>query len=258
MKPKLAYSFAIALVIAWPAFGQTADMKDKASQDALDAMHHAYTAGHPDEQGEYAGMLAYAKGDYATALTEFKSGARYADKFSQLNIGLMYLNGEGVEKDAVEAFAWVAIAAERKYPQFLATRDRIWSQLDASQREQAKARVEALYAEYGDTVAKPRMERALRRGISDMTGTGLGYPTGQAVYTDLPGRYAQCGKAANLVLVLGCGDVYAKARWQPKQYFQARDQIWTGTVTVGSLQDVPMKNAAESEPAGSEPARPQD
>ncbi|HEY9130742.1 MAG TPA: sel1 repeat family protein [Dyella sp.] len=258
MKPKLAYSFAIALAIASSASGQTADMKDKASQDTLDAMRHAYTAGHPDEQGEYAGMLAYAKGDYVTALAEFKSGARYADKFSQLNIGLMYLNGEGVAKDPVEAFAWIAIAAERKYPQFLATRDRIWSQLDAAQREQGKARVEALYTEYGDAAAKPRMERALRRGLSDMTGTGLGYPTGQSVYTDLPGLHAQCGKASNFVLVLGCGDLYAKARWQPNQYFQTRDQVWTGTVTVGSLQDVPMKNGAGSEPAQSEPARPQD
>lgn len=217
------------------------DMNDKASQTALDIMRQAYTSGHPDEEGEIDGMLAYAHGDYATAMAQFKSAASYADKYSQLNIGLMYLNGDGVTKDPVEAFAWVAIAAERKYPQFLATRDRIWSELDASQRERAKARIDVLYADYGDTTAKPRMERALRMGLADMTGTSLGYAAGSPVFTALPGRGAAvtCGKASDYVLVVGCGNIYARKRWKPVDYFQMRDDAWSSTVTVGALQKLP-------------------
>ena len=100
----------------------------------------------------------------------FLIGARYADKLSQLSIGLMYLNGQDVQQDPAQAFAWIAIAAERKYPEFLATRDRVWSQLDAAQREQAKTLVNQLYATCGDTFAKPRMTRAMRWALADATG----------------------------------------------------------------------------------------
>ena len=37
------------------------------------------------------------------------------------NIGLMYEDGRGVDKDPVTACAWLAMAAERKYPSFIAT-----------------------------------------------------------------------------------------------------------------------------------------
>ena len=91
----------------------------------LAAMDHTSTYGHPDQFNEFAGMHRYVAGDYAGAMKYFKEAARYADKLSQLSIGLMYLNGQGVARDPVAAFAWTAIAAERKYPQFLATRDAI-------------------------------------------------------------------------------------------------------------------------------------
>ena len=73
-----------------------ASMDDKASQEVLMAMGRTSTWGHPDEFGEFAGMSYYASGDYAKAMESFKLGARYADKLSQLSIGLMYLHGEGV------------------------------------------------------------------------------------------------------------------------------------------------------------------
>src|SRR5690242_11034200 len=139
------------------------DPPGKTSEEVLAAMDRTSTWGHPDLAAEFSGMHHYQAGRYPEAMADFKEAARYADKLSQLSIGLMYLNGQGVRKDPVAAFAWVAIAAERKYPQFTATRDGIWATLDASQREQAKALVEQLYGQYGDAVAKPRMAKVLRR-----------------------------------------------------------------------------------------------
>ena len=225
-----------------------APLQDKASQEVLDAMSHTSTWGHPDQYGEFTGMQRYADGNYKAAMKYFLIGARYADKLSQLSIGLMYLNGQGVQQDPVTAFAWIAIAAERKYPQFLATRDAVWAQLDASQREQAKALVEQLYPEYGDPAAKWRMTMQLRWGRTEMTGSYLGFGT-DAVSSLTPAQFFQgtryggpmpaCGaKTIGGAAMAGCGNLYASWRWDPKQYFKARDAEWTGTVSVGALQKI--------------------
>jgi len=212
--------------------------QENVPQDVLDAMSNSSTWGHPDEYGEFNGVQRYAKGNYKAAMKYFLIGARYADKLSQLSIGLMYLNGEGVQKDPVTAFAWVAIAAERKYPQFIATRDRIWAQLDAQQREQAKAVIEKLYPEYGDAAAKRRMALVLRRNRSQQTGSYLGFG-GDSVVSVAPGGMPACGaKTIDGAPMTGCGNLYVGWRWDPKTYFEVRDGAWTGTVRVGKLETV--------------------
>jgi hypothetical protein len=226
----------------------TGPLQDAQSQEVLAAMSASSTWGHPDEYGEFTGMQRYAAGDFKAAMKYFLIGARYADKLSQLSIGLMYLNGQGVDRDPVTAFAWVAIAAERKYPQFLATRDAIWAKLDVSQREQAKALVEKLYVEYGDATAKQRMTKVLRRNSTQLTGSYLGFGT-DSVSSMTPtqffgfkggiGGYPACGrKTIGGVAVTGCGNIYASWRWDPKQYFESRDRAWTGHVRVGPMEGV--------------------
>lgn len=136
-------------------------------------MNNASTWGHPDLFGEYSGMSLYSEGHYKAALKYFKYGARYADKLSQLSIGLMYENGQGVEKDPVTACAWLALAAGRKFPSFIATRNRVCEALTPAQHDQAVAVLEKLMPEYGDAVAKPRMVRALDMAKTEGTGSRL-------------------------------------------------------------------------------------
>lgn len=243
---------SLLVTIVMPAAAQDSPygvtMQSKSTQDVLDAMSNTSTWGHPDQYGEFAGMQHYAAGNYKAAMKYFLIGARYADKLSQLSIGLMYLDGQGVEKDPVTAFAWIAIAAERKYPQFLATRDMVWAQLDAQQREQAKAVVEQLYPEYGDIEAKRRMALALRLARSELTGSYLGFgadsvsslaPAQFFAGTSLAGPMPACGaKTIDGAPMTGCGNLYASWRWDPKQYFRVRDAEWTGTVSVGALRAV--------------------
>ncbi|MEO8777159.1 MAG: sel1 repeat family protein [Rhodanobacter sp.] len=240
----------MAATSAATAAGKPADpLQDKVSQEVLTAMSHTSTWGHPDQWGEFTGMQRFADGNFKAAMKYFLIGARFADKLSQLSIGLMYLNGQGVKKDPVAAFAWVAIAAERKYPQFLATRDSIWATLDTSQREQAKVLLAQLYPEYGDPAAKWRMTMRLRWGRTQMTGSYLGFGA-DSVSSETPaqffsgqnkgsGAYPACGaKTIGGAAITGCGNIYASWRWDPKEYFQARDQQWKGTVTVGQMEHV--------------------
>jgi uncharacterized protein len=46
-----------------------------------------------------AGMNAYTVGDYATALAEWRLLAVQSSAGIQSNLGLMYLNGQGVPQD---------------------------------------------------------------------------------------------------------------------------------------------------------------
>ncbi|WP_232820932.1 sel1 repeat family protein [Dyella sp. C11] len=230
----------LALIFACCSTVQAADatMDDPLSQHVLAAMSRTTTWGHPDQMGEFAGMRYYADHNYAKAMKWFLEGARYADKLSQLSIGLMYLNGEGVDKDPVTAYAWVAIAAERQYPQFVATRDAIWDQLDDAQRQRAKTIYDTLYATYGDTVAKARMTHALRMARLDT----MDFYLGSEVDTISAGGPAGACAAPTIegAPVIGCStrDYYAAWRWRPNKYFETRDALWTGTVSVGDAEQV--------------------
>ncbi|HKT42922.1 MAG TPA: sel1 repeat family protein [Rhodanobacteraceae bacterium] len=226
---------------------------DPEIEKIVTAMNNASTWGHPDLFGEYAGMRLYSEGHYAAAIKYFKYGARYADKLSQLSIGLMYDNGQGVAKDPVAACAWLALAAERKFPSFIATRNRVCEALTPAQHDQAVAVLGTLMPEYGDAVAKKRMVRALDMAKTEGTGSRLGFDSG--VMT--AGVNANCGgPTVGDSPAAGCGstDFWSPWRWNPKQYFAARDARWRGTVTVGNMKDLNAPASSTSaKPAGDTP-----
>ena len=219
----------------------------------ITAMNNASTWGHPDLFGEFAGMRLYSEGHYAAAIKYFKYGARYADKLSQLSIGLMYDNGHGVAKDPVTACAWLALAAERNYPAFIATRDRVCEALTPAQHDQAVAVLDKLMPEYGDAVAKQRMARALDMAKTEATGSRLGFDSGVTTV----GVKQNCGGPTVAdAPIAGCGsnDFWSPWRWDPQKYFAARDARWRGSVTVGSLQDMRKAGSGMPPPSSGTPA----
>ena len=60
-----------------------------------------------------AGVVAYERGDYATALTEFRPLAQQGDADAQFYLGQMYSEGRGVPQDDAEAVRWYRRAAEQ-------------------------------------------------------------------------------------------------------------------------------------------------
>jgi TPR repeat protein len=71
------------------------------------AMHGLTSAGSNE------GVAAYKKGDYETALREWRLLAEQGDAGAQLNLGFMYHNGYGVPQDYKEAIKWYRRAAEQ-------------------------------------------------------------------------------------------------------------------------------------------------
>jgi len=57
------------------------------------------------------GMDAHNRGDYATALHEWRPLAEQGDALAQYNLGVLYRKGRGVQQDDVQARQWYAKAA---------------------------------------------------------------------------------------------------------------------------------------------------
>ncbi len=60
-----------------------------------------------------AGLEAYDRGDYATALEEWRPLTEQGDADAQLGLGAMYFYGQGVPQDYAEAVKWYRLAAEQ-------------------------------------------------------------------------------------------------------------------------------------------------
>ncbi len=60
-----------------------------------------------------SGIQAYKAGDYKKALEIFKPLAEQGSAAAQLNLGNMYLYGEGVPQDYVQALKWFNLSGSR-------------------------------------------------------------------------------------------------------------------------------------------------
>ncbi len=60
-----------------------------------------------------AGISAYERGDYATALAEFRQAAEQGSVVAQVNLAAMYYKGQGVPRDDAEAAKWYRKAADQ-------------------------------------------------------------------------------------------------------------------------------------------------
>ncbi len=61
--------------------------------------------------GYQAGCDAYERGDYDTALKEWRPLAERGKAVAQWSLGIMYERGRGVPQDYVQAYRWYTLAA---------------------------------------------------------------------------------------------------------------------------------------------------
>jgi uncharacterized protein len=223
---------------------------------ACSAQAGSFRAYHPDQYYFGLAMAAHEAQRYEESRERFRQAARYADKPAQLALAIMARDGIGGAADLAEAYAWADLASERGYSAFLLQRERIWEQLDSAQRERALARGAQLYAEYGDAVAKPRLERLLHKGLARRTGSRAGAGTSRMGVIDLSDPAARAGFIAAFMtnpgksfdaftagvgaagsIGQGSGDYYDDSNWRPEEYWAARDAVWLrGRVEVQPLR----------------------
>ena len=203
----------------------------------------SFVGEHPDLYWRQVGAKAYERHRPAEAMTAFRRAARFADKASQAMIAQMLWNGDGVKTDRIMGYVWADLAAERGYPAFIATRERFWQELSATERDQAVAAGQALFDEYADAVAKERQVKALKLARLKITGSRTGHVGTMTINERLAtGGYAQADAAL----------YYADKYWKPEQYWEWQDSTWEklpeGKVEVGPLQIFPESGAAGKKP----------
>lgn len=190
-----------------------------------------FLAAHPDLDNRRKGWDAYRAGAFETAMTYFRRAARYADKPSQGMVAEMLWNGEGVARDPALAYAWMDLAAERGYEGLVVLRERYWRDLDEPLRSEAVDRGAAVYAEFGDAAAQPRMAAVLRRARRNTTGSRTG-ATG-TLKIEIPGP-------GGIMQTIDGSTYYASKFWDPEEYQAWHDAVWTrpraGRVDVGDVE----------------------
>lgn len=231
----LVFLFAISVAFAaLPALaGKDPGVIDRDDQAVMASK--AFLDAHPDMKYRTEGFLAYELGDFAEARTHFLKAAEFADKPAQAMLAEMAWKGIGEPADRAMGYVWADLAAERGYRQFVALRERYWSELDAAGRERVLMEGVAVMQHYGDASAQPRLARHLRRARLVMI---TGRPR-KDVTILVPGKYGMG------TWVRG-HDFYAPKFWEPKQYFEWVDAVWA---------DPPVENVEVGSPEGVEAGR---
>jgi len=185
-------------------------------------MSEAFMRAHPDLQYRLRGLGALQRGDGRQAETYFRMAARNADKMSQAFLAQMLWDGRGIAQDRALAYAWMDLAAERGTPPLIVERERYWAALDAAERERAIREGKAIYAEYGDEVAQPRLETTMRLAQKEQVGGRTSNRTSAVELCVGDWRIADshfvCKKSVS------ADRFYQDRYWKPANYWQWQEQ----------------------------------
>jgi hypothetical protein len=214
-----------------PTFGNYIGEPDIAPE----LLTEGFLAAHPDIRWRREGLYAFNKKRYDEAYNCFRRAARYADKASMAMLAEMYWKGLGVTQDKEIGYVWMDLAAERMYPNFLILRERYWGELSQAEQAAAIKRGQPVLAEFGDDVAKRRLNRVLKREMATITGSRVGYVGSLMIYP-------MTGPLGGSAIPMLGDEYYNRDYWRPEYYWKWQDKVWKappeGKVEVGDLEPV--------------------
>lgn len=247
---KLANPVLLALGIAL-ACSTPLSVRAEEGVTAEDAImsSEGFLSYHPDLRYRLAGLSDYRDGKYTEALADFKRAARFADKPSQGMLGEMLWKGMGTPVDRPAAYIWMDLAAERGYKMMLVKRENFWAEMTAAERQRALEIGDAMYLEYADEFAKPRMEARLRKARMKMTGSRTGFVGSLQIEIPTP----------NGSRTIDGTTYYQDQFWKPYQYWRMQDGDWKefgeGRVDIGEIQAVGQPTVPADSPDDEEDPR---
>jgi len=210
-----------------------------------------YADNAPGTQFLERGNRFFRQGDYDAAAGYFRLAARWADKMAQFNLGMLYVNGQGVERDPLRGWAWIKLSAERGYPKNVSVAADIWSHFNDDHKKVARRILEEeLKPEYGDGVAVPRTSNEMKRTMARTTSGGSRIGVNRAVYvTDRSGNFESADQ------------FFRDARWDFEQIvqFETRLQkaIGRGNVRLREFRTLDDDETSEGLDSAGDGADPQ-
>ncbi len=154
-------------------------------------------------------LKLYEKKNYPEAFYAFKNLAYVGDKSSQFNLGVMYFRGEHVEKDGIEAYAWMHVSSEEGDEKFLRLKNLIYKKLSEKEQNAAASLSEQYIKKYGNAALaislapKPLSDEECTQARKLLDITQPEYPpkqerVGQLAYVDLLFNISSQGYARDL------------------------------------------------------------
>ena len=241
------------------AAAEAGAQKQISNSDGSITQHMAFLNGHPDLFFRIRGFDLLSSKSPDKAARAFQRAALFGDKPSQAVMAGLYWEGRGIARDRALGYAWMDLAAERGYPDFIAMREKFWSELNESERTRALQEGQAIYARYGDAAANPRLERELRRERMQVVGSRTGFSGNANILVPVPGWAGPSGENTPVVVIDG-SQFYADKFWEPRQYQAWLDAQWKeprgGRVEVGALKQdksVPASRVKDKKDAPGKP-----
>ncbi len=165
----------------------------------------------PAGAGWYEGVAAYDRGDYATALREWRPLAEQGDAKAQFNLGVMYYNGQGVPKEYAEAVKWYRKSAEQGDANAQYSLGQLYRKGQGAPQDYAKAmKWFRKAADQGDA------ESQYNLGV--MYDEGLGVPQDDA---EAVGWWRKAAEQGYTKAQHNLGVRYAKGQGVPRDYAKA-------------------------------------
>ena len=94
-----------------------------------------------------AGLEAYQRGDYTTALREWRVLAEQGNAEAQNRLGIMYLLSQGVPQDLVQAHLWLSLATRQGHQTAYIINDDVAAFMTPEQIAEAQVSLAVMYEE---------------------------------------------------------------------------------------------------------------
>lgn len=116
----------------------------------------------------------YTSGEFQKAMREYLPLAKKGDSFSQYRVSFMYVEGQGVEADLVEAYAWASLAAQNYQPELVRYRDTVASLIPEKDRRKAVRQADYYNRKWGNIALADDAYRGTTKQLRSCTGSRLG------------------------------------------------------------------------------------
>ena len=131
-------------------------------------------AARPGQKFFFTAVHALRDKDYAFTVDMYLVSASWGYKPAQYNLGIMYLNGEGIPVDRPRAMAWLALASERGEQHYVQARELLYADLSKEEFARANEIWRELKGTYADEVAFARAKARWAQTRAAMTGSRVG------------------------------------------------------------------------------------
>ena len=182
--------------------------------------------GKAPQQAFQDGLEAYNKGDFKTAMENWKPIADSGDAGAQTNVGLLYSQGKGVKQDYAQAVDWYKKAAMQNYPDAEYNLGIMYKEGKGVAADSTEA---ARWFKYAANSGHLRAQ--VKLGDMYMKGDGVPQNTRDAIP-----YYEMAGEKGDPDAAYALGEIYRKGDGVPQDHVHA--YVWYSSAAANEYDEI--------------------